>query len=261
MSLKSYLSLKLGFTDINPRFERLINLAFDLQNSLDFNSERRRILKKVKGYTHVNYHRLKILWNLTKKYAENKGKGAFVETGVWRGGCAGILAYIAKKYGYQNKLYFFDSFQGLPQPAAKDGKDAKAYANQNNQGQLKSIDKVVADESYIKYLLFKKLKIDKKQVKIVKGWFQDTLPEYKSVIGPVGILRLDGDWYESTKVCLENLYHLVVPGGYVIIDDYYYWEGCRKAVDEFIKDKKLTVKIIPQDLSGAYFVKPYNPIR
>lgn len=255
MSLQSYLLLKFGFNDIDERFEKVNKLLFDIQNTFDTNKERRTLLKEIKEHTHVNYARLKGLWDIATEYCKNKGKGSFVETGVWRGGCAGILSHISKKYGYKNKLYFFDSFEGLPEPVAKDGADAKKFADGNMNGQLKSIKKLIADESYIKNLLFKKLEIDKSRVKIVKGWFQKTLPRYKLTIGPIGILRLDGDWYESTKVCLENLYDLVEPGGYIIIDDYYYWDGCKKATDEFIKLRNLDVEIIPQDTSGVYFIK------
>ena len=187
--------------------------------------------------------------------AGEKTSGAFVETGVWMGGCAGILSYVSKKFAYNNKLYFFDSFQGLPEPTHEDGKDAKTFARGNNRGTLKSIGKVKAEENHIKELLFDKLVIDPSRVNIVKGWFQDTLPVYKKKIGKISILRLDGDWYESTKVALENLYDLVSPGGYVIIDDFYFWDGCRRAVEEFIKNNNLQVDIKRQDASGAYFIK------
>ena len=104
--------------------------------------------------------------------------------------------------------------------------------------------------------MFIKLQIDESKVHLVKGWFQDTLPIYKKKIGKISILRLDGDWYESTKVALDNLYDCVVSGGYVVIDDYYFWDGCKKAVDDFILERKLQVTIRRQDASGAYFIKP-----
>ena len=125
-----------------------------------------------------------------------------------------IYLNISKKYHYPNTLYFFDSFEGLPQPSIKDGRDAKIFANGESKGDLKSINKVKAEEGYIKELLFEKLEIDPTKVYIIKGWFQDTLAKNKNKIGKIAILRLDGDWYESTKVALENLYDLVVPGGY-----------------------------------------------
>lgn len=256
MSLGSTLALKIGLTDIDSKFEKYYNFFFDIQNFFDTNKERSSLLKMIKGYTHVNYTRLRFLWDITDQYVKGGRLGAFVETGVWRGGCAGIMAYLSKTGGYKNPLFFFDSFKGLPQPTAKDGIDAKSFARSTINGELKSIGKVKAEEYYVKDLLFKVLRVKKNTVKIVKGWFQNTLPKYKKIIGPIGILRLDGDWYESTKVSLENLYDLVLPGGYIIIDDYYYWEGCKKAVDEFIKSRELKIQMLRQDSSGSYFIKP-----
>lgn len=255
MSLKSSLTLKFGITDINPLFIKLYKLNFELQRFFDTNTERKEVLKKIREYTHVNYSRLKFLWDVVEKSSIHGPRGAFVETGVWRGGCAGLMSYISKKYGYKNSLYFFDSFEGLPQPTFKDGVDAKKFSNSKTLGKLKSIQKVKAEESYIQELLFDKLKINSVKVNIVKGWFQNTLPIYKNKIKKIAILRLDGDWYESTKTSLVNLYDLVIKGGYVVIDDYFYWDGCKKAVDEFILDRKLNITLKRQDSSGAYFVK------
>jgi hypothetical protein len=221
----------------------------------DFNPERKSLLSKIENYTHVNYQRLKSLYDISEKVSIQKIPGSFVETGVWKGGCAGILSYVAKKYDYRNNLYFFDSFEGLPEPTEKDGSDAVKFAKGKKAGNLKSISKVAAGDEYIKDLLYHKLKIDQKKVHLVKGWFQDTLPTSSKEIKKIAILRLDGDWYESTKVVLDWLYDAVVPGGYVIIDDYYYWDGCKKAVQDFIKEKGLSVTIRRQDMSGAYFIK------
>ena len=248
--------LHLGITEASsPVFQHLYKLSFNLQRYFDTDRERKEVLKILSPYTHVNYKRLQFLWNAAETCAQLGIKGGFVETGVWRGGCAGILSYSAKKYGYKNSLYFFDSFEGLPQPNIKDGFDAKVFANNTNVGKLKPIYKIKAEEKYIHELLFDRLDIDAKKVHIVKGWFQNTLPIYKNKIQSIAILRLDGDWYESTKVALDNLYELVVRGGYVIIDDYFFWDGCRKAVDEFIQENNLSVVIKKQDASGAYFIK------
>lgn len=248
--------IHLGITEASsPVFQYVYKLSFELQRYFDTNRERQEVLKILPPYTHVNYKRLQFLWDAAETCAQLGMKGSFVETGVWRGGCAGILSYIAKKYGYKNSLYFFDSFEGLPQPSKKDGLDAVKFAGNINMGQLKSINKISADETYLQELLFHKLGIDPTKINIVKGWFQNTLPIYKKKIPSIAILRLDGDWYESTKIALNNLYGLVICGGYVIIDDYYFWDGCRKAVDEFIKENNLTVVIKKQDTSGAYFIK------
>ena len=78
----------------------------------------------------------------------------------------------------------------------------------------------------------------------------------KDKIEKIAILRLDGDWYESTKVALENLYDLVVSGGYIVIDDYYFWDGCKKAVNDFVSEKDLKININGNVASGAYIIKP-----
>jgi O-methyltransferase len=70
-----------------------------------------------------------------------------------------------------------------------------------------------------------------------KGWFQDTLPIDSAEIDKIAILRLDGDWYESTKICLDYLYEKIVPRGFIIFDDYGLYSGCKKAVDEFFNSK------------------------
>jgi len=256
MSIKSNVAVKIGLTDINWLSQALYNISFGFQNYFDFNFERRQLIKLVRRFTHVNYKRLKALYDLAEKCHQSGCKGAFVETGVWKGGCAGILSYMSKKYNYQNQLWFFDSFEGLPEPTIEDGLDAEVFSGNNFPGSLKPTGKVEAGEKYIKELLFNKLSIKPEKVHIIKGWFQKTLPKERKKIGQIALLRLDGDWYESTMAALENLYRLVVSGGYVVIDDYYYWDGCRRAVDDFFKKNKIKAALLRQDMSGVYFQKP-----
>ena len=85
---------------------------------------------------------------------------------------------------------------------------------------------------------------------------QDTLPRDSSRIESIAILRLDGDWYASTKVCLDHLYDKVVSGGFVIVDDYGYYEGCKKAVDEFIEERGLEVFLSQVDSGCVYWTRP-----
>lgn len=258
MTTLSKLAIRFGPGDVNSKFESTYKMLFSLQKALDKNNERKTVFTEtgLQNYTHVNYPRLKGLWDIAENVSKKKIEGAFVETGVWKGGCAAIMAYVSKKNGYRNPLYFFDSFEGLPEPSEEDGSDAIFFSKGKKGGSLKSIEKVKAGERFIREILFRKMDIDPKKVFIVKGWFQKTLPVYRKRIKKIAILRLDGDWYESTKVALDNLYDRVVKGGYVVIDDYNYWEGCKKAVDEFIEKRKLNVKLIKQDSSGVYFVKP-----
>ena len=89
-----------------------------------------------------------------------------------------------------------------------------------------------------------------------KGWFQETLPEVVPEMGRIALLRLDGDWYASVKTCLDALYEKVVAGGFVVVDDYGFYEGCTRAVDEFLKRNGIRVYLNEVDGGCIYFVKP-----
>ncbi|MEI7782589.1 MAG: TylF/MycF/NovP-related O-methyltransferase, partial [Planctomycetota bacterium] len=104
-------------------------------------------------------------------------------------------------------------------------------------------------------LLERTIGYDARKIHYHKGWFQVTLPTDASGVGPIAILRLDGDWYASTRICLEHLYDLVVPSGFVIVDDYGTYDGCRRAVDEFIAGRGLDVQLQPVDSDCVYWVK------
>jgi O-methyltransferase len=93
------------------------------------------------------------------------------------------------------------------------------------------------------------------QVVFLKGWFKDTLPD--APIKAIAVLRLDGDYYESTRDALVNLYDKVSPGGYIIIDDYGEdsWTYCSKAVDEFRKERDITDPLIRVDRPCRFWQK------
>lgn len=88
---------------------------------------------------------------------------------------------------------------------------------------------------------------------LIKGWFSETLPFFKPDL-PIAILRLDGDWYDSTMDCLNNLFPLVKEGGIVIMDDYYVWDGCSRAVHDYFSKTNLPLKIRSFN-NVCYFIK------
>ena len=94
-----------------------------------------------------------------------------------------------------------------------------------------------------------------KKLYFVKGWFNNTIPIHKKSIGKIALLHLDCDWYESVKFCLEELYDNIIKGGFIIIDDYGHWKGCKKAVDEFIENRNLRIELGKIDYTGVYFRK------
>lgn len=220
------------------------------------NWEKIALFYKVYPYTMVSAKRLSNIYRLAESAEKQKIPGAFAECGVWKGGCSAVMAFIAKKYLSGRKLWLFDSFEGLPEPTEEDGQAAKGYARGRAEGKLSAINECVGPLEDVKKIFFELLDINPAEVIISKGWFQNTLPVEKHRIGKIAILRLDGDWYASTKTCLENLYDNVVPGGYVVIDDYVHWAGCKKAVDEFLAKKNITAKLITIDETGVYFQKP-----
>jgi O-methyltransferase len=126
-----------------------------------------------------------------------------------------------------------DSFEGMPVPNAAD----KLISSRSD----------FSDRRYLTVSLeqvrnnFARFGLLDEQVRFLKGWFRDTLPNVP--IERLALLRLDGDLYESTRDALINLYEKVSPGGYVIVDDYNSWEGCRAAVDEFREQRGISANI------------------
>jgi len=179
----------------------------------------------------------------------NKISGDIVEIGVWKGGSilSMILAY--EKYKENRRTFhLYDTFSGMTSPTAIDkdlhNNDASALMAVSDVVQAKAeLDEV--KENIARHTNYKKIKYHKGD--ILKNKF---FPK------KIAILRLDTDWYESTKHELDNFYDKVVSGGIVIVDDYGWWEGCEKAVDEFLKlHPEIKMQKI-QDVTGIYFIKP-----
>lgn len=151
--------------------------------------------------------------------------GSIVECGTWRGGMA--LA-TSRVFGEQRKYALYDSFEGLPEPSSRDGTDARWWASHPEHP--RNFDNCRADYDEIRKI-FARLRPGH-SIKIVKGWFEQTLNAED--IGPIAWAHLDCDWYDSTYLCLDRLWSSVSPGGVIAIDDYYDWEGCRCAVHDFL---------------------------
>jgi O-methyltransferase len=160
-----------------------------------------------------------------------------------------MSAAIAEVMGIQRDVYLFDSFEGLPPATENDGHSAIEY--QKKTDAIDYHDNCKAEIEFAQ----RAMKISGvKNVHIIKGWFENTLPgyEFKS---PILILRLDGDWYDSTMQCLENLYEKVVPGGLILIDDYHTWDGCTRAVHDFLSKHNIPTRIRESRNGVCYFYK------
>jgi hypothetical protein len=161
----------------------------------------------------------------------NGVRGDLIETGVWRGGATVFMRGILKAYNIADRdVWVADSFEGLPKPDREAFPlEAKAHSSPVMTKLLNHFAVGIDDvkKNFAAYGLLDD------HVRFLKGWFKDTLPNVP--ITYLAVMRLDGDFYESTRDALRNLYHRLSPGGYVIIDDYgeKSWTYCRKAVDEF----------------------------
>jgi O-methyltransferase len=171
--------------------------------------------------------------------------GSIVECGVWRGGMIAAMCEILK--GRESIL--FDSFEGLPEAKEIDGINAIAWQKNKDGDHYFNNCKAEID--------FAKKAMDLsgvKDYKLINGWFKDTLKTYVPN-RKIAVLRLDADWYESTIDCLEALFDHVAPGGLIIIDDYHTWDGCSKALHEFLNIRKLNEKIYTTTKGVTYIVK------
>lgn len=157
-------------------------------------------------------------------------EGDYVECGVWRGGISFAMMRTLKNYGITG-FHLFDSFEGLPPASIRDGVNA---LEQQKGGKLWFDGNTANYEQFLRDL--EQFKPDSVDVFVHKGWFNETLNNYP-LYGKISVLRLDGDWYDSTMVCFKLLWKKVVAGGLVLIDDYYDWPGCANAVHKFLAEK------------------------
>jgi len=179
--------------------------------------------------------------------------GAIVECGVWRGGSAMAMALAAMER--PRSLWMYDTFSGMTEPTEADvdlsGNRAIALMKEDSPK-----DRSVRGSIYCSASLedvkqnMRSTMYPTELLRFVEGPVEKTIP--KHVPESIALLRIDTDWYESTRHELEHLFPLLVPGGVLIIDDYGYWKGSRKVVDDFLRGELLLSRI---DSTGVVAVK------
>lgn len=206
-------------------------------------SEFSGLYRQVRRHTMCSAARLRGLHQGVKYISRNRLDGDLVECGCARGGSAALMALTLAQLGQRRNLWLFDTFEGLPAPTVGDPDyEVARLLIGKCRGQLDEVRQ-----------LFGRLGLTD-GVQFVKGLFQDTLP--LSRIGQIALLHIDGDWYESVRTCLKCLYDKVVPGGVIQFDDYGYWKGARKAVDEFLAQRGISLPLRRLDYSGRTLLKP-----
>ena len=208
------------------------------------------VLDIIRPYTMLSEQRLYSLYSLARRVCESNLQGNFVECGVAAGGSSALLAWVIKKFSvHPRRLFSFDSFSGMPRPTEYDscgGVDAESTGWGTGT--------CAAPEDSVKEICAK-LGVED-VLTAVKGYFEDTLPQMRDLVGMVALLHMDGDWYESTRTILHNLYDRLVNGAFIQVDDYGHWDGCRRAIHEFTDARSFQFDMHQIDNTGVWFVKP-----
>ena len=173
--------------------------------------------------------------------------GAVVECGTWKGGMAAALVEIG---GPRRRYCFFDSFRGLPPAQPIDGEAALRWQSATDAPDY--YDNCAATLEEFKHTIARAA-APATNIDIYPGLFEQTFPQFDPP--PVAVLRLDGDWYSSTMACLNKFWDAVMPGGLIIIDDYGIWDGCTKAVHEFLSMRKAPEPICHTPLGQVAYIE------
>lgn len=192
------------------------------------------------GYSMIGRKRMDNLQACVETALRDRVPGDLIETGVWRGGAVMLMKAILRANGVTDRtVWIADSFAGLPKPdSASDGTDY-------SQNKFLAVSRRRVQANFERFGL-----MDDK-VRFLEGWFSDTLPG--APIGQLAVLRLDGDLYSSTMDALVSLYPKVSKGGFVIVDDYFGWPGCKRAIHEYLLGRGESPAIQAIDEDGAYW--------
>jgi 2-polyprenyl-3-methyl-5-hydroxy-6-metoxy-1,4-benzoquinol methylase len=197
------------------------------------------------GETMVGMFRLNNIQTCVTEVIRQGIPGDFLEAGVWRGGASIFMRALLFAFGEPDRnVWVADSFEGLPPP------DPTKFAHDTIDLSPHSRLAVSLEEVQSNFARYGMLD---ERVHFLQGWFKDTL--HTAPIERLAILRLDGDYYESTIQGLEALYDKVSPGGYVIIDDYFAMDPCRQAVSDFRAANAIHDEMIQIDWTGIYWQK------
>lgn len=228
----------------------------ELAEHADFSEKERAILAKIAPFTMTSAARGVALMRAVEYTEKYRIPGAFVECGVWKGGSVMAMAERLNSLGSGNReIYLYDTFEGMSEPTGAD----KSFDGRSAISQLSESEKEDTHSVWC-YSTLEEVKSNIAQsnypmekLHFIKGKVEDTIPA--TIPEKIALLRLDTDWYESTKHELTHLFPLLVEGGVIIIDDYGHWEGCRKAVDEYFEAHRIRIFLSRIDYTGRIGIK------
>jgi O-methyltransferase len=221
----------------------------------DMPAEFLRLYERAESFTMTSVERMFALWTACRYIAAAGLAGDVVECGVWRGGSSMMAALALGEVGQRRPMWLYDTFEGMPPPSDRDvdytgasaasalEEDVRAPGISNNWAWA-TLDDVQANMTATGY--------PTQLLHYVQGKVEETIPAQAPE--QIALLRLDTDWYDSTRHELEHLYPRLVKGGVLIIDDYGHWEGARGAVDEYFEERPAFLGRI--DYTGRVLVKP-----
>lgn len=195
--------------------------------------------RSVFPYTQVHKTRQRNLVELAETIDRERISGSIVECGVLDGGTAALMAFATNSSN--RDIHLFDSWEGLPHATTEDGR-ASMWVGED----VGSPRRVIS--------VMKKLGINLSRLHFHRGWFHDTFP--RTDIDNIALLHADGDFYESVRLTLETWLPKMTPGGFIQIDDYSAFVGCRRAVDELLaKNPDLRLECKSEDYAEVYFIR------
>jgi hypothetical protein len=247
---------------IKQRTQRALRrVGFDITRLLQgdgLSDADRSTVKLVQAFTMTSPERIAAICDAARYLVANGIEGSVVECGVWRGGSMMAIARTLLEAGDTSRdLYLYDTFAGMSEPTDRDADVRGRTAAQgmhrfgrNDEGNSNwcnaSLQDVTRNLQRVGY--------PESRCHFVEGPVESTIPG--SLPGPIALLRLDTDWYESTRHELEHLFPLLVPGGVLVLDDYGHWQGARQAVDEYFSALGYTPLLNRIDYTGRIAVIP-----
>ena len=221
----------------------------------DFSADVLEVLDRIEGRTMTSPERVNALCAAVRYVAENDIPGDIVECGVWRGGSMMAVALTLQQLGdTSRRLHLFDTFEGMPAPTAEDqdlsGRSAQALLQKQARSNAGGVWAIASLDDVRDGMAATSYPAD--GLHYVAGRVEDTIPEQAP--SEIAILRLDTDWYESTRHELIHLFPRIADGGVLIIDDYGHWQGARRAVDEYLAEHRPAILLNRVDYTGRVAV-------
>ena len=226
------------------------------QQFLDFDPEFWPLYYQCRPFTMTSPERLYALYKAVN-YAILRGiAGDFVECGVWRGGSAMMMVLTLLRHGVRDRrIFLYDTFEGMSAPTEKDqdrtGRPADQLLAESDRSDAAGIWCISPLEEVQSNLAGTGYPME--NIRLVRGKVEDTVPSVAP--SSISVLRLDTDWYESTRHELIHLYPLLAQGGVLIIDDYGFWQGARRAVDEYFQEPGRGILLNRIDATGRIAVR------